>query len=110
MPTRDEHIRKAKHNESFISSFDLNSTPFLDWVVTAIFYAALHYLDAYLAENNKHPGTHQVRNSLFSKDPNLATLWNSYQDLENDSREARYHMKEFTPHRCELRFFLISIQ
>jgi len=49
MPSSLTHKQQAQHNEEFIASFDLDATPYLDWVVTAIFYAALHFVDSYLA-------------------------------------------------------------
>ena len=32
---RIEHLEKARHNEEFAYHFDLNDTPYLDWVVVA---------------------------------------------------------------------------
>jgi hypothetical protein len=57
MPEASAHIAKAEHNEKFAAVIRGLSTEFLDWVVTAYFYAALHYLEAYLAANpmERHP-------------------------------------------------------
>jgi hypothetical protein len=51
MPEASAHIEKAKHNEKFAVAVRGLNTEFLDWVVTAYFYSALHYLEAYLAAN-----------------------------------------------------------
>lgn len=113
MPARDEHLQKAGHNESFVSSFNLDSTLFLDWVVTGIFYAALHYVDAYLARNNYHPKFHAQRNALILKDSNLGSaIWQSYRDFQDDSWGARYKMQEFTAHevRTQILPYLNSLK
>ncbi len=74
MPEASAHIEKAKHNEKFAVAVRGLSTEFLDWVVTAYFYSALHYLEAYLAANpmEKHPSSHGERQSyvanIFSRE------------------------------------------
>ncbi len=52
MGTKEAHHKKAQHNEDFFNHFDLKTTPFLDWVVTAIFYAALHHIRALASKNS----------------------------------------------------------
>ena len=66
MPSSLTHRQQAQHNEEFIASFDLDSTPYLDWVVTAIFYAALHFVDSYLAIRGVHLSSHRGRDSLIT--------------------------------------------
>ena len=44
MATEQAHLRQAQHNEQFLTTFDPAITPYLDWAVTVIFYAALHYI------------------------------------------------------------------
>jgi hypothetical protein len=51
MPEASAHIDKAEHNEKFAVAVRGLGTEFLDWVATAYFYSALHYLEAYLAAN-----------------------------------------------------------
>jgi len=97
MPTLKEHLRKAIHNEDFYSSFDLEKTPYLDWVVNGIFYSALHYMGSYFATQNQHPGDHLERNRLIEVDPNLGRNFyiSCYRDLKDDSEDARYRMRTF---------------
>lgn len=52
MPTKEQHLHQAQHNEAFLAVFDLARSPFLDWAVTAAFYAALHYLRALMSKLN----------------------------------------------------------
>ena len=49
MPTFEQHIGKAHHNEEFVAR--IKSDPnFLDWAVTGYFYAAVHYIESYFAK------------------------------------------------------------
>ena len=98
MPRQEEHIEKARYNEQFFSSFNLDTTPFLDWVVNGIFYSALHYLDSYLASKGENPGEHRERIRLIQGDPKLGQLiFYHYMSLRDDSEEGRYNMKVFLP-------------
>ena len=98
MPTQKDHIDKARHNEQFFSSFDIETTPFLDWMVNGIFYSALQYLDSYLANNGEHPDTHSDRMRLIRTKPDLGrSFFRLYRPLQDDSEDGRYRMKIFVP-------------
>lgn len=98
MPRQEEHIEKARYNEQFFSSFNLDTTPFLDWVVNGIFYSALHYLDSYLASKGENPDEHRERIRLIQGDPKLGQLiFYHYMSLKDDSEGGRYNMKVFLP-------------
>ena len=93
MPTRDEHVEKAHHNEHFYGSFDVAATPFRDWVVTGLFYCALRYIDAYLATKNIHPRGHTgtgQRSDHVQRMPEFQPIWPQYRALYDDCRDARY--------------------
>lgn len=97
MPSETEHIAKAKHNEAFYLSFDLNKTLFLDWVVNGIFYSALHYIDSYFAHLGLHPRNHSDRINFIANDANLRNIFSKYRHLKDDSEAARYKIRHFTP-------------
>jgi hypothetical protein len=98
MPTQKDHIYKARHNEQFFSSFDLDTTSFLDWVVNGIFYSALQYLDSYLANNGEHPDKHSDRMRLIWAKPDLGrSFFHLYRPLQDDSEDGRYRMRIFVP-------------
>lgn len=106
MSTDLDHLRKAEYNEEFCLSFDLDSTPYLDWVVNGVFYSALHYIESYLATQGKHPITHGMRNAEIKNDPNLGRdIFRKINSLKDDSESGRYLMKNFTP--GEIRQFII---
>ncbi len=89
MPTTPEHRAKAENNEFLVQNLD---NPFWDWAVTALFYAALQYIEAYFANLNppRHPPTHTVRDNYIHADPNLSKVYVDYRQLEDESRDARY--------------------
>jgi len=93
MPTRDEHLDKARHNQRFYESLDINTTDFLDWVITGLFYCALHYIDAYLAINSIHPKRHfgsGQRIDCVDRMKEIREIRSHYRALYDDSRDARY--------------------
>ena len=93
----EEHVKKALHNEAFIKQFKLPDSGFPDWAVTVISYAALHYIDAPLANNFAHyPQNHGERSSYIYRDEALRkNIRNDYEDLKNDGVEARYTNRIF---------------
>jgi len=99
MPSSIEHREKAVSNEEF-AEFVLSSGDYLDWVVTGIFYSALHYVDGYLATFNIHPRSHSDTSFATGRDTyvnrHLRQIYLSYRDLKQDSIEARYNMQNFT--------------
>jgi hypothetical protein len=99
MPNLDDHLRKARHNEQFYLSFNIDTTSFLDWVVNGIFYSALHYVDSYFALLNDHPGDHRDRISLIRNNSKLGRPFyiNFYRPLKDDSEQGRYDVRTFTP-------------
>lgn len=106
MSSEAQHLNKAEYNESFYQSFDLGSTPYLDWVVNGIFYSAVHYIESYLAIQKKHPTTHGQRNADIRDDQNLGRyIFKKFNSLKDDSEAGRYLMKSFSP--GEIRQYVI---
>ena len=96
MATVGQHLEQARRNEQFLATLDLPSSPYLDWAVTIIFYAALHYLRALFAHyqltNIARYGDMDKafdRIQLLKRHPEI---YNDYRQLKDDSREARYNM------------------
>jgi len=90
-----EHVAQAKHNERFFAKVDLNEDS--DWAVTALFYAALHYIGAYLAMVGcQDPGSHGGRLRLIRQDEQTRKLFKEYSRLKDYSENARYQGKRFS--------------
>jgi hypothetical protein len=71
-------------------------SPYLDWAVTAAFYAALHYLRALMARHGYASiSTYGDMDKAFERLSILkrsADIHDSYRQLKDDSRSARYDM------------------
>lgn len=101
MPNSVDHIQRAQNNEEFYRSFDLDTTPYIDWAVTSLFYAALHYVDAGLHEHRTranpqgiHPEVHEDRTPAVQH--NFPRLYRNYRELKSGSEDARYNLKPFS--------------
>ena len=97
MPTRDEHLRKAQGNEAFADSIDPTNQARVDWKLVVLFYAAMHYVEAYAAKaHNEHLRGHRTRDSYISREPNLKKVRVPYKHLKFFGYNARYEMDSFT--------------
>lgn len=98
MPSEDDHLAQARHNEEFADFLLAQSDErFLGWAVTSVFYAAVHYGRAFLRFKSgpaitSHPGfeTHFLR---ISRDQ---SLYNLYRRLKDESERARYDCAHYT--------------
>lgn len=99
MPAKDPHIQQAEHNEALFDHLASASPTYLDWQVTSLFYAALHYVDAHLATvpgGGMHPKSHGVRDNQVATHTSLKPVYVRYQELQNRSVDARYDLVAFT--------------
>ena len=109
MPERVYHHRKAHYNVEVAAHLH-GQTPYIDWAVTATFYAALHLVDSMLAvsdlpKDEQHPRKHSAagtpgnggrgRNQLVASEFNA--IRKAYRSLEEASRRARYDLKMLDP-------------
>lgn len=96
MPTKAEHIGQAQHNQSFWSSQDLDTILFVDWVVTGIFYEALHWVEAFLATKSNHSSNHGERSLAMQRHAELQAIQTDYGILRHESENARYRCYKHT--------------
>jgi hypothetical protein len=92
MPDQQKHLAQAQHNEELYHHLADATPRFIDWQITALFYAALHYVDAYLAKFAIHPNSHEERSTWMGRESVLKTIYAVYRDLQNRSRDARYEI------------------
>ncbi len=91
MPSATEHKRKRDHDSKFVSFVEANSTSFKDWIVTGLFYMALHQVERYLdTKLDKHCRSHSSRNQWLSRLKEFKPVWSDYEELRFMSEEARY--------------------
>ncbi|HZQ98146.1 MAG TPA: hypothetical protein VFC93_04930 [Chloroflexota bacterium] len=102
MPARSEHLEQARRNRAFaeriLREWGDDETA-IQWAVTAVFCAAVHYVDAYLAEFNQHPKSHEQRTYLLQTAPD--DFYVAYRSLYDASRQARYDARRFRPDQVE---------
>jgi hypothetical protein len=89
MANKADHLAQASHNVEFVDAFD--TSKYSDWAATALFYAGLHYIDAFLATMSVNPGSHDMRDRFVSTTKELKPLAADYWKLKNSSRNARYY-------------------
>ena len=98
MPTPDQHRQQAENNKAFIRVLDLDTTPYLDWVVTAAFYAALHLVEWFLTSRGRTGRRdHQLRDAYISREADLRAIYDDYAELKYQSEGAHYECFRFKP-------------
>ena len=98
MAEKDHHLVQADHNRDFWNSYDFNSTPFLDWVVTGIFYEGVHRVEAFLDTQGEHSDDHRQRLISMSRFPSqLGPISTDLETLKHESENARYRCYKYTP-------------
>ncbi len=91
MPIAAQHHAKINHNRDFVSFLKTSSSPFNDWVITGMFYIALHQIECYLDEKiGHHCNTHSQRHDWMSRTADLNRIWYDYRELYDKSMDARY--------------------
>ena len=97
MPDIQAHRQQVQHNRQVISHLQQGSDTYLDWVVTLLFYTALHLVDQVLYHNAQlNPRNHRQRHAAIAKEPALAQIYPDYRELEHQSRRSRYECAQFT--------------
>lgn len=95
MPTQQAHLQQAEHNESLYRHLAAAAPTYADWQITALFYAALHYVDSYLAKTNIHPPDHAQRQKWVWMVGDLKSIAIDYALLRDRSQDARYRLVSF---------------
>jgi hypothetical protein len=92
-PSKDEHLRKAEKNKAFARSILSTDSTSIGWVLVALFYSALHFVDAFGAKYNTPYSSHKQRNEDVQRNPQLERLRDDYLDLYTLGWNARYTMQ-----------------
>ena len=59
MPSTNEHLAKAQGNKTFAYNLGVTTPTAIGWALTALFYSALHYVEAYNAKYGQHFSKHE---------------------------------------------------
>jgi hypothetical protein len=96
-----EYLQQAARNLAFAQYIRANKIDHLDWAATALFYAAVHYVNAYFVccsipiprrhtnKDSRQPG----RTNIVQQDPTLKMIYPAYRHLDDESRDARYELR-----------------
>jgi hypothetical protein len=87
MTNVERHINQWKHNRQFAKTID---SKYRDWQITAIFYTALHFIDAALASLGVEVADHGDRNNQVLTNGSFAAIRSQYMNLYRISRVTRY--------------------
>ena len=98
MPDALTHQRKAEHNRRAIAHLQSAGDEYLDWVVTVMFYTALHLVDQVLYHYTRaNPRDHRQRHAAIASQVRLAPIYRDYREREWQSQRSRYECAPFTP-------------
>ena len=114
MKHHTEYIQQAAHNADLASHLRRTRKDCLDWAVTCLFYAAIHYVNAYLVKTHipiprRHRGSdlkNPGRLNIVQSNSVLSQIYREYRHLDDESRDARYELKR--PSVSDYDTFLIS--
>jgi hypothetical protein len=97
MPDVRTHQQKVEHNQQVVAYLQLAGHDYLDWVVTVMFYTALHLVDQVLYQRDGiNPRDHRQRHAAIAHEPLLAPVYRDYRELEWQSQRSRYECANFT--------------
>jgi hypothetical protein len=101
MPTRDQHLKQAIRNEEFFESLCAARPEYHAWAVTAMFYSAVQYGRALLADRQILITSHQQFAMHFVRVMSDPELYKHYRRLKDESERARYDCATFTLREIE---------
>lgn len=87
MPTVDQHLTQWRLNRRFAKTID---AVYRDWQINAIFYTALHAVDAAVAKLGLRVTDHEKRNEIVRTNGSFAAVRVPFLDLYRVSRVTRY--------------------
>ena len=100
MPTEQEHLRQAARNESLYNDLCrlYTSVPkYTEWEVVALFYAALHHIEACVnIREGRHFDNHSQRNRFIRETVDYRAIWPVYSYMYRLSINARYEVTTFS--------------
>ncbi len=86
----EDYVGQWKRNRRCCASID---SQFKDWQVTAVFYTALHAINAAAAKLGEKPCDHNTRNTLIKSNETFVPVRTKYLLLYRLSRFTRYDPK-----------------
>ena len=97
MPNFVEHLAQAQRNEELYTELCGLASQYTEWEIVTLFYASLHYVDAWLARNEGiHPKSHKQRRDFVMRIDAFQPISEDYAFLYRLSIRARYEMEHLS--------------
>src|SRR5262245_60085966 len=94
-PSPREHLAGARSNERSASALREHHA---GWSVTALFYAAVHYVRGYLFHRHRvRVSSHEEMKKIWLQFPELKAVRVPYEMLKDKSQQHRYYLVDFQP-------------
>lgn len=107
MANQTSHLRQALHNHELADELaSQQPMKYIDWVVTTLFYATVHYFESYWANWGWHSDNYDDRKSYiekhFTRDIKIRI---NYRTLAENSWLVRYLNKDVTNSDIAVNYF-----
>ncbi len=96
-PSTQQHLARARRNRDVAEALvaptarSIVSPPAFEWAIVAAFYAAVHYVNAYLWERlRREPRNHDERTNMVAALNDLRPTFRSYSRMQDLAFRARY--------------------
>jgi hypothetical protein len=110
MASAAAHEQQASRNRDFYKEIGGRNTPWPEWALAALFYAAVHEVQALIVRKNwrlqrkdgpsRFPSDHNERLRVIKREcPQIET---DYRSLKQWSEDARYECRPFSPGNVQL--------
>jgi len=93
-PSYDQHLEGATalHQKAQELSAFCNG-----WAITALFYAAVHYVRSYLVvRHQRHVEAHEAMRQVWREFPEMQRIRSEYELLKKESEQFRYYLVQFS--------------
>jgi hypothetical protein len=90
LPSKDEHLSKAREIRASAESLLNNSRVEREWGLIVRLYSAVHYIEAYLSSVSCGASTHAQRRRVIRERSELAAIAGPFNELYNLAWNARY--------------------
>ena len=95
------HLRQAQHSSNVALALSRGQSPIsCQWAVVCLFYAGIHYVNAYLSTRGSEiPEDHGTRVGLVHR--HMRGTLKQFKSLKFESERARYKMKYYQKRHVE---------
>lgn len=101
MASSKDHYAQARSNEGFYEALGSDSSTTPEWAMTALFYAAVHYVQAACLDLRAGPIPQDHRERKAAIRNQFRSVANDYETLYHESRKARYECVKHKGHQLK---------